>query len=656
MWWHRSASKPMIETDIKPVVTWELESQPGRLQFSPDGRLLYAQDGQFIYTLHIPEFRESRPLRIAPKERGRCHFLHGGRSIMLLRGGCGTAHDMHHVAVRDLPTNSLQTVADIRLELDGALLAINFNRREDEMIIRDSRGTFHFLEFPSCQLKRSIKMKCVSGVLYSPDESEIWSIGVDNAGDYLIAWDPATGKSLRRARPHNENSYSALRLTPDAKHLVLAGEKALAVLDTKNWTLLGVFDIPSDWGISQPALAFSPRCPHLAFSWDSEARIFMIDWQKRELLYTLPDPSDSQVAFLAYSPDGKFLASSSWDRDVRLWEMPESPSRSTSNAPATGMTVYPESLRILSSASSLAPTAGNLSKPLVLSGHDGWVFSVAWKPDAKALATGADDKTIRFWNSEDGSPMGVLHGHESRVDSVAWHPAGKIVASSSQDNTVRLWDVVNLKQLCTLVGHTEWVQSVAWSLDGNVLASGGWDAIRLWDAVTAKPLRILTDSGFVHYVVWKPDGSSLASANMDGSVCLWDPVVGKKIAVLAGHEDQVNCVGWSPDGKTLVSGSIDMTIRFWDPETGKQIEVLNEYASSVAWSPDGRFLATSSTGARRIHLWDPQSGKELCSLKGHAEHIWSIAWSSDSKRLASTSFDKTVRIWNMAEELGRTIA
>jgi parallel beta-helix repeat protein len=171
-------------------------------------------------------------------------------------------------------------------------------------------------------------------------------------------------------------------------------------------------------------------------------------------------------------------------------------------------------------------TVGVLSPEHIrtLSGHTGFVCSVAFSPDGKILASGSFDWTIKLWDVATGRELRTLQGHTSPVYSVAFSPDGKILASASGDNTIKLWDVATGTLLRTFKGHTYWVYSVAFSPDGKVLASGSLDkTIKLWDVTKGTLLRTLTGhTRDVHSVAFSPDGKILASGSGDGTILLWD--------------------------------------------------------------------------------------------------------------------------------------
>jgi len=138
------------------------------------------------------------------------------------------------------------------------------------------------------------------------------------------------------------------------------------------------------------------------------------------------------------------------------------------------------------------------------------VFSVAFSPDGKTLASGSRDAPVKLWDIATGLELRSFEGHENTVRSVAFSPDGKIVASGSFDKQVKLWDITNGKELRTFNGHTETVHAVAFSPDGKTLASGSADeTIKLWDVATGKLLQTLQALTTVRTLTFSNDGRML---------------------------------------------------------------------------------------------------------------------------------------------------
>ena len=288
----------------------------------------------------------------------------------------------------------------------------------------------------------------------------------------------------------------------------------------------------------------------------------------------------------------------------------------------------------------------------MLTGHSNRVYSVAFSPDGKTLASASlrlpfcafssvqpPQGDVKLWDTQTGVLQRTLTGFKGNgVSSVAFSPDGKVVAGGSDDQTIRLWDVQTGALRRTLTGHSRGVVCVAFSPGGKTLASGGWDnTVRLWNVQTGSFTRTLTwhKNNRVTSVAFSPDGKTLAigweewTENVfgvlhltSGKVELWDTQTGILKRTLTGHSDSVLSVAFSPDGRTLASGSADRTAKLWNVETGELEQTLKGYRSSVdavAFSPDSRIVATDDV--EMVKLWDAQTGELKRTLTQHESSI-----------------------------------
>jgi WD40 repeat protein len=387
---------------------------------------------------------------------------------------------------------------------------------------------------------------------------------------------------------------------------------------------------------TDPALSALESIAAWRISPTSEARYAMLAAAARPGIATLTGDTGA-VNSVAFSPDGKTLATVSQDNTVRLWD---------------------------------AATGQQIGKPFT-SRTTGLFTSVAFSPDGKSLATGGLASGVQLWNVASHRQTGFLGGlllggvfSSYTVWSVAFSPSGKTLAVGSTFGC-EVWDLATHQVIrSTAFSQTGTVTSVAFSPDGKTLAVGG-SGVWLWDVATGQPigksltgstgrLSFLPFSHRVTSVAFSPDGKILASGSADDTVRLWNVATGQQIGSNLVGGGAVDSVAFSPDGKILASGSADDTVRLWDVATGQQIgNPITGHTGpvdSVAFSPDGKILASGSADDT-VRLWDVASLIGAATLTGQSAAVDSVAFSPDGKILASGSADgadDTVRLWDVA--------
>ncbi len=568
-------------------------------------RLTLRRDGRPIHCLAF--FPDGRRLIVAAKEHSRDT---AGPSEWTIWDAATS---------RELETRSTHGTWVVAVAPSGTVVAVGSSDGPDApgtvaLWTTTTHGLPRLAREPTRVLRT--KLPHPRGLAFSPDSRRIATASSD-PGSVLELWEVETGRRLSTV-PIEVGRVSALAYSPDGQQVATAcsdGSVRLRDVATEAWagSLLG----------------------HTGTVYD-----------------------------VAYSPDGRRIVTGSLDETVRVWDR---------------------------------FTRGSIH---VLRGHGSFVRAVAIDPDGRRIASASEDNAVRLWDAATGKEIGILRGHAAFVTDVAFSPDGRRIASASEDGTVKLWNTTAAEP-CDTIPHSSWVSRAVFSPDGATLATACrdgairiWDAasfrptrqpeercdpgtglvispdgrrialtkngaVQLWDAATGRPLRTL--GGHMDRTIglaFHPDGRQLAATGWDGTVRLWDAETGTEARLFRGPWGIAFAAAYSPDGTRISVAFTDGTIRIWRPDDGREVrrlicENIEDVAAlatnGVAFSPDGRWLAACSNTADRapgeVRVFDPTTGQRIFTLRGHTSNVTSVAFSPDGRRIATSSFDRTVKLW-----------
>ncbi len=552
----------------------------------------------------------------------------------------------------------------------------------------------------------------VTVVAFSPDGTKLASGSGFHFPGTLKLWDVDTGQNIDTFQAKG-GSTDSVSFSPDGK--MLAWADRLWDVDTGEQ-----LDISLDSRLFE--IVFSPDGKVLAGTGISTVErtragvIKLYEVGTGQLINTLTatqpttkwSESSKRVSSIAFSPDGRLLASGSADDGtIKLWDVEAGQNIATftekpePNSSMLCVVFSPDGTKLaVGSVAGIKLLEVSTGKHIYTRRHIdisaleslASVFSVAFSPDGRKLASASWDG-IKLWEVETGQNITTLRGHTRLIDAVAFSPDGLTFASHSMVG-IQVWAAATGGHITTLAGPPNFVTSIAYSPDGTKLATGSVETkntehtIKLWEVETGRNIATLRGhTDVVITIAYSQDGTLLASGSKDKTVRLWEVSTGKNISTLQGHEKTVFSVAFSPDGTKLASGSEDTSIRLWEIPTGKALhtlggvnspqvpvqvlparrpgqdinelqmndavdiepEIIRGLVFSVAFSPDGTKLASASWA--NVKLWEVETGQYFATLANELQSSsFSVAFSPDGTKLACGSWEDRVELWDISSK------
>ena len=533
----------------------------------------------------------------------------------------------------------------------------------------------------------------VNGIAYHPDGTQLATGSWDGT---IKLWDSASAQEIGTLSGHDDLIFS-VDYSPDGTRLASAsGDGSAKVWDIQSGTVLFTLADHTDIVLD---VGFSPNGQYLATaSQDETAKLW--DAKSGRALLTLSGYTGF-VNYLAFSPDGNLLAAGGQAGNVKIWDVgallregldasSDAAGRQLVDLPSGGGShngpAFSPDGKLLATGTELTQVkvwdvdasiaAAVAQEWLTLSGHTAPVAQIVFSPDGGRIASGGFDGVAKIWDLQSEQEVFTLAGHTGPILHLDFSPNGARLATASWDGTAKVWNLEPEWELLTLVAHASGIDgatAVAINPTGTRLATAGDDGTaKIWEvnlaaaSPSAQAVATISDNGIpIWDVSFSPDGTRLMVAFDDGTARIWDTNSGDELFALMGHapgeydrpQNGVTGVDFSPDGSKLATAGDDGTARIWDAATGRELLVLRGHTpdfnatspflgvTAVAFNPDGSKVATTSTDDT-VRIWDAASGESLLILTGHQGDSSHVSFSPDGTRLASGSMDATAKVWD----------
>ena len=631
--------------------------------------------------------------------------------------------DLSSVTLHRVNLSQAKLARSVFAERFGSVLSVAFSPNGTWLAAGDANGSIHLWETVSGRKIMTLHTYTawVWAVVFAPHPQHLGEYILVSADDNseVKLWNLTTGDCLNTLVGHTL-AVLGLAVSHDGRWLASSSQDAT----------IRIWDLQQ---LDQPPRILQGhqyRVWSVAFSLDDQTIVSSGEdctirlWTLSGICYQTLQAHTDWVKRFSFSSDGRLLASSSYDQTIRIWQVERSYDSASSRlrltepclqvlqghtSALTGLSFSPDGRYLASSSHDHLVKlwdveAGQCLK--TLKGHKNRLWSVAFSPIDNLLASGGNDQTVRLWDSQTGECIKVfqgytnsvmsiaagheqllvsghedkmirvwnaqtgqilktLQGHRDRVWSVSIAPntiaqwldlqttAGQvesdILISSSADRTIRIWNWRSGQCLKTLQGHNSWVWSVICSPCGRYLVSSSYDCtVKFWDVRTGDCLETHQGEESEVTLSFSPNSEWLISGGFDGHIKLWNIGLRRPARRLEGHTNRVWQVAFSPDGQQIASASYDQTVRLWDVASGQCLQILEGHTArvmSVIFSHDGRLI--SSGYDQTIRVWDVQTGQCLRTIQGHTSPIPTLALVDDTNTVFSGSLDETIKLWNI---------
>jgi WD40 repeat protein len=517
------------------------------------------------------------------------------------------------------------------------------------------------------------------------DESVIWCVAFSPDGTrlatgdrsgYVKIWDPRTAKELRAWQlPGPVNYIGAVAFSPDGRRLACANNRDE---DPNYSSVISIFDPTTGAELLQlpkendyvVGLDVSSDGRHLASACTNQT-VRILDYLTGQRVRTVS--ANTTYFGVAFSPDGLLLAAGGGGREwessgeIKIWDVATGDERlSVPGHGAKYLAFSPDGKRLATGGTDLTVRIWDVisgQEALTLRGHTDYVRTVVFSPDGNRLVSASDDRTVRIWDASPwqrgerrGEDLMTLRGHAEGLNAVTFHPSEPRLLTGASDGAVKTWDLETGREIRNLPTELASVDALALRAhsDEFVFAGTPGNMVTVVDLLSGKPVRQLRAVGEIAALALSPDGKQLAAGgDSKGIIVIVDISTGAEIHRLSGHRWYVMDVAFSPDPASHLAASAgsDGIIRLWDVSNGTELDASPLHSQGVidglAFSPDGRFLATGGWDAT-VRVWDTKSWKQAHAGLPTKGPVRCLAYSPDGEQLAWGTSNAAVQVWLMS--------
>eukprot|EP00055_Hartaetosiga_balthica_P008105 m.29097 g.29097 ORF g.29097 m.29097 type:complete len:707 (-) comp6121_c1_seq1:3388-5508(-) len=541
--------------------------------------------------------------------------------------------------------DAVGTISVWDIQEETAIRTIEAHRDCVRGVSWDSRGTVFASVSQDCQLKIWKEFECTnryefdssllalawapksrSRVLISGDNGLVGIVNIDE--DYV-------------ATPFDEIDGDVLCCEWTSKKTAVVGTSKgmLLFLNIEAKTITHQVSAHEDWVTAVAWNGLKKTVATCGFNEDPTIKV----WHEDGKLIGSLEGHHLGLNDVCWNVDYTKLASASTDGTVRIWD--------TNN-------VMPDDIR----------------KSRIESGHEDSCRACCWSPDGSFVASGSDDKSIRVWDTNNGQRITTFRDHGDWVNSIAWNPAGSKIVTGCGDGIVRVWDIETDSLSMELKGHEDWVEAVAWCSDGLHIASGSFEkdsAVIIWNSYDGTIVhKCLGHSDRVQAVDFHPDGNVLMSGSCDNTLRAWDVTSGDHIKTIK-VESIVNDVKFSQTGALVAAACNDGTISIFEYLMGERLHFYkchDSWVYSIAWGPldthimtgsedmtvriielediDGDMFSDLGESTAEVNEGDPNTPVVPSSMSGFFldSPVFCVSWHEDEGAICSCASGRMVQL------------